>query len=421
MYEKLNDSAWWLNGQSMTGKIMVRQIRISPGTGLIFTLLVVRSEFITQYLFGPAKLNEDNTFADGEAYFESYILKRTILGSGTGQWHYIDRPDFFNIDAYKPLSSGYHTATTARSAIPSSMHKPGMVITYRTAANTWVTEQARGTSVWSQDANWIPFGTGGSGGTGDGGLQEHVNNKRVHVQNLGNNPDLNDITDVGYYFYTLMANGSPVKQNGYLQVVGSEQTGIIQLRYSVYGIDMRRQDGEEWDEWMPFGTGENGGDDLTDIKKDVFILQKNTFFHLDTEVNLDSITYPGAYYIGTQITGMIYPVPNRKILFVVGKAEDAPDYLNETHEIAQYLIDRDGIRFRKKYRVGVEGFNPPIERWDEWVPFGGVPEAPQDGKLYARKDGEWVEANDKRIVILSEEEYEDLSGGYDEDTLYFII
>jgi hypothetical protein len=41
------------------------------------------------------------------------------------------------------------------------MHKPGMVITYQTGANTWVTEQARGTSVWSQDANWMPFGTGG--------------------------------------------------------------------------------------------------------------------------------------------------------------------------------------------------------------------------------------------------------------------
>jgi hypothetical protein len=51
---------------------------------------------------------------------------------------------------------------------------------------------------------------------------------------------------------------------------------------------------------------------------------------------------------------------------------------------------------------------------------GGIEDAPQDGKLYARKDGGWVEANDKRIVILSEEEYEDLSSK-DEDTLYFII
>jgi hypothetical protein len=159
MYEKLNDSAWWLNGHPMTAKIMIRQIRISPGSGWVFTLLVVRSNLITQYLFGPAKLNEDNTFVDGSTYFESYILKRTITGSdGAGQWHYVDRPDFFNIDAYKPLASGYYTAADARGAIPSSMRKRGMVITYQTGTNAWKTEQAKGTSGWTEDANWQSVG-----------------------------------------------------------------------------------------------------------------------------------------------------------------------------------------------------------------------------------------------------------------------
>ncbi|MDR2627186.1 MAG: hypothetical protein LBC40_04045, partial [Dysgonamonadaceae bacterium] len=63
---------------------------------------------------------------------------------------------------------------------------------------------------------------------------EHAANEKIHIQDLGNNPDIDDITNVGYYFYSTSRSGSMVKQNHYLQVVGS-MAGVMQIRYSSHG------------------------------------------------------------------------------------------------------------------------------------------------------------------------------------------
>jgi hypothetical protein len=91
LYEKLNTSSWWLNGHTIGEKALIRQIRVFHW---FFTLVVTKSEVLTQYLFGPVILRADNTFDDA-AYFESYILKRVLFPDGSGgtnnKWHYVDQ------------------------------------------------------------------------------------------------------------------------------------------------------------------------------------------------------------------------------------------------------------------------------------------------------------------------------------------
>jgi hypothetical protein len=324
LYEKLNTSSWWLNGHSLNGKALIRQIRVF---NWFFTLVVTRREVLTQYLFGPVKLNPDNSFTQGEAYFESYILKRVLFPDGSGsnnKWHYVDRSDFLNVDEYKPRESGYYTAATARAAVVSSLRKGSLVITCRTGENTWVTEQAKGTSNWTDGSNWkaVGSGSGDSGGSGADlpdiedsiadlaeALTAHTGNTGIHITDLGENPDTDEINTPGCYRYRESHPGSPVRQNYYMTVAGSEQTGTVQFRYSVYGLEKREQDGEGWGDWQEVGGDDSGG--------------------------------------------------------------------------------------------------------------SGISDAPEDGKQYARQDGTWTEAQDKRIVILSEEEYDALSGA-DGGTLYFL-
>lgn len=49
--------------------------------------------------------------------------------------------DVFNVTAQVPLESGYYTATTAKSAVPNSLRKPGLIITYQVSDTEWETEQ----------------------------------------------------------------------------------------------------------------------------------------------------------------------------------------------------------------------------------------------------------------------------------------
>jgi hypothetical protein len=268
LYEKLNTSSWWLNGHTISGKALIRQIRVF---NWFFTLIVTRSEVLTQYLFGPVKLNPDNSFTQGEAYFESYILKRVLFPDGSGgtnnKWHYVDRSDFLNVDEYKPRESGYYTAQTARAAVVSSLRKGGLVITYRTGENTWTVEQAKGASNWTDGSNWKAVGSGSGGDSIDlsdiedsiadlaEALTVHTGNTGVHIIDLGENPDTDEINTPGCYRYRESRPGSPVRQNYYMTVAGSEQTGVLQFRYSAYGLEKREQDGEGWGEWQAVGGG----------------------------------------------------------------------------------------------------------------------------------------------------------------------
>ena len=63
----------------------------------------------------------------------------------------------YNVTVKHPLESGYYTAATARAVVPDSVRSRGMVITYETAPEKWVTEQfiAANLNTWTSDAGWM--------------------------------------------------------------------------------------------------------------------------------------------------------------------------------------------------------------------------------------------------------------------------
>ena len=82
--------------------------------------------------------------------------KLTELSNGQG---------IYNLDSNVPLSSGqFYTADTARAAVPESVRKLNLIITYKTDAATSVTEQFTGSdiSAWATDSNWKNVGSEGS-------------------------------------------------------------------------------------------------------------------------------------------------------------------------------------------------------------------------------------------------------------------
>ncbi|MDR2085759.1 MAG: hypothetical protein LBP72_01135 [Dysgonamonadaceae bacterium] len=267
LYEKLNDASLWLNKYNLSEKTIIRTFRFVQW---IFTLIVVKSDAITQYLFGPTILNEDGTFNDA-TYFESYIIKRTISNSGTVivPWHYVDKPDFVNIDAFKPLASGYYTPDTAHAALPNSMRKQGIVITYRTAASAWATERYVGTS-------WQPFVAEGGGG-GDVDLSEIEDDievlQKTSFKYLASDTNLNMITALGaYYIGTAEISGAQLTggSKDFLFVVGNKLLSptekvndITQYRITNGEITMRKHypaygnigniTPASWDEWTSLG------------------------------------------------------------------------------------------------------------------------------------------------------------------------
>ncbi|MDR2086839.1 MAG: hypothetical protein LBP72_06650, partial [Dysgonamonadaceae bacterium] len=238
-YEKLNDSDWYLNlnGYSAFEKTYVRTIRVISN---FFTLIIVRSNPVTLYLFGPAILNADGTFNTEATALESYILKRTI---GTTQWHYVDKPDFVNIDAFKPLASGYYTPDTAHSALPNSMRKQGIVITYRTAASAWATERYVGTS-------WQPFVAAGDD-VDLSAIEDDIDVlQKTSFKYIAPDIDLNMITALGaYYIGTAEISGAQPTggSKDFLFVVGNKLfsptekvNDITQYRITNGEITMRK-------------------------------------------------------------------------------------------------------------------------------------------------------------------------------------
>lgn len=74
-----------------------------------------------------------------------------------------DNVGLYNVDKNVPLGSGFYTSTTARAAVPTSVRKLGLIITYKTDATTSVTEQFIGSAVsaWATDTNWKNVGSEG--------------------------------------------------------------------------------------------------------------------------------------------------------------------------------------------------------------------------------------------------------------------
>lgn len=68
-----------------------------------------------------------------------------------------DNVGLYNVDKNVPLGSGFYTSTTARAAVPTSVRKLGLIITYKTDSTISITEQFIGSSVsaWATDSNWV--------------------------------------------------------------------------------------------------------------------------------------------------------------------------------------------------------------------------------------------------------------------------
>lgn len=101
---------------------------------------------------GSVELNDYVNKTEFEENKQQQDEKFTELSNGQG---------IYNLDSNVPLSSGqFYTADTARAAVPESVRKLNLIITYKTDAATSVTEQFTGSdiSAWSTEANWSKIG-----------------------------------------------------------------------------------------------------------------------------------------------------------------------------------------------------------------------------------------------------------------------
>lgn len=88
----------------------------------------------------------------------------TLLASISDKFEEVsDNVGLYNVDKHVPLETGFYTSTTARAAVPTSVRKLGLIITYKTDATTSVTEQFIGSAVsaWTTDSNWKNVGSEG--------------------------------------------------------------------------------------------------------------------------------------------------------------------------------------------------------------------------------------------------------------------
>lgn len=68
----------------------------------------------------------------------------------------IEQIDTYNVTTQIPLKEGYYTPESARLAVPESIRKAGLVITYQTSLGVWVTEkfESKSPSQWDYDDFW---------------------------------------------------------------------------------------------------------------------------------------------------------------------------------------------------------------------------------------------------------------------------
>lgn len=69
----------------------------------------------------------------------------------------------YNIDTQVPLTTGFYTVATARAAVPSSVRKKGLIITYMIDSSTSITEQFVYDNIayWLYDDKWRSIGSSG--------------------------------------------------------------------------------------------------------------------------------------------------------------------------------------------------------------------------------------------------------------------
>ena len=70
----------------------------------------------------------------------------------------LNKTAIYNVDSHVPLTTGFYTVDTARAAVPSSVRKKGLIITYKIDSLTHINEQYVGTSFtdtnWTNSNNW---------------------------------------------------------------------------------------------------------------------------------------------------------------------------------------------------------------------------------------------------------------------------
>lgn len=70
----------------------------------------------------------------------------------------LNKTAIYNVDSHVPLTTGFYTADTARAAVPLSVRKKGLIITYKISSLTHINEQYVGTSFtntdWTNSNNW---------------------------------------------------------------------------------------------------------------------------------------------------------------------------------------------------------------------------------------------------------------------------
>ncbi len=73
--------------------------------------------------------------------------------------------NLFNATAEQPLPNGiYHTAVTARNAVPQHIRQEGFIVTYRCDTLNWVSQQfiANDTALWDNHGSWRQYGSHGN-------------------------------------------------------------------------------------------------------------------------------------------------------------------------------------------------------------------------------------------------------------------
>jgi hypothetical protein len=98
---------------------------------------------------------------NGTVYVWNAVKKELAEASGGGQGS-----GYYNVTQEIPLASGYYTLATAVAAVATAdiddEDKPGMIITFETAAGKWSDYRYVGssTSTWGETASWEEYGGG---------------------------------------------------------------------------------------------------------------------------------------------------------------------------------------------------------------------------------------------------------------------
>lgn len=113
-----------------------------------------------QHIANPSATARVMIDVDGAS--EPQYAELQDLKEGTGIAQLGRKSPVYNVTyEVPPPLLGYYTPDQAREAVPGEIRKPGLIITYQTGANEWVTEQytSNATVGWADSINWKSIGS----------------------------------------------------------------------------------------------------------------------------------------------------------------------------------------------------------------------------------------------------------------------